>query len=185
MEQINDLNTSQLAGSQREGTPHATAASSAGLANSKLSSDGQDVVTHATAANSTGLATFLAGLLSPALSETGRRNVCGRFGLTDDELTTALAHYGPPDEYGPMLPIPAKEFGADALTCAMVLTGTTRPTPAQLDAALLEMYPVGGPTAASLVAAGWLVPTIDKTGLRLPPPPVAASSFNPQRNGSR
>jgi hypothetical protein len=163
MEQANDLPTSRLAGSQHEGTPAAKAASSAGLA------------------------TFLAGLPSAALSETGRRNVCGRFGLTDDELATALAAHGPADEWWALLPVPAKEFGADALACALSLTGTTCPTPAQLDAALLEMYPVGGPTAASLVAAGWLLPTIDKKGLRLPPLPVAAdtSPYSPQRNGRR
>lgn len=163
MQQINDLPTSQLAGSQYEGTPTAAAASSAGLV------------------------TFLAGLPSTALSETGRRNVCGRFGLTDDELTAALAAHGPADEWRTMLPVPAKEFGADALACALSLTGTTRPTLAQLDAALLEMYPVGGPTAAGLVDAGWLLPTIDKKGLRLPPLSVAAgaSSYSPHRNGRR
>ena len=67
------------------------------------------------------------------------------------------------------LPTPAYPFGADALACALTLTGSPYPTPAQLDAALLGMYPVGGPTAASLVAAGWLLPTIDKKGLRKPP----------------
>ena len=70
----------------------------------------------------------------------------------------------------PILPTPARPFGADALTCALALTGTNTPTPAKLDAALLEMYPVGGPTAASLVAAGWLVPAVsDRTRLRQPP----------------
>ncbi len=67
------------------------------------------------------------------------------------------------------LPTPAYPFGADALACALTLTGSPYPTPAQLDAALLEMYPVGGPTAASLVATGWLLPTVDKKGLRYPP----------------
>jgi hypothetical protein len=67
------------------------------------------------------------------------------------------------------LPTPAHPFGADTLACALTLTGSPYPTPAQLDAALLGMYPVGGPTAASLVAAGWLLPTIDKKGLRYPP----------------
>lgn len=66
------------------------------------------------------------------------------------------------------LPTPAHPFGADTLAAALLLTGSARPTPAQLDAPLLEMYPVGGPTAASLVAAGWLLPTIDKKGLRYP-----------------
>lgn len=152
MQQTNDLHTSQLAGSQ-----------------------GAEKLV-ATAANSVGLPTFLAGLPSAALSETGRRNVCQRFGLTDDALTTAMVAYGPPAKRRMMLPIPAKEFGADALDCAMMLTGTIRPTAAQLDEALLEMYPVGGPTAASLVAAGWLVSTIDKKCLRLPPLSIAADA---------
>ena len=64
------------------------------------------------------------------------------------------------------LPIPAKEFGANALADAIMLTGTIHPTAAQLDAILYEMYPVGGPTAASLIAAGWLLPTTDRKGLR-------------------
>ena len=67
------------------------------------------------------------------------------------------------------LPTPAHPFGADTLACALTLTDSPYPTPAQLDAALLGIYPVGGPTAASLVAAGWLLPTIDKKGLRYPP----------------
>ena len=157
MAQTNDLHTSQLAGSQREGTPPATVAHSAGLA------------------------IFLARLTSPALSETGRRNVCRRFHLNDDELTAALASCDWPAKRRALLPIPAKEFGADTLADAMMLTGTTCPTPAQLDTALLQMYPVGGPTAANLVAAGWLLPTIDKKGLRLP---VEASPYSSQRNGN-
>ncbi|WP_046245553.1 hypothetical protein [Hymenobacter terrenus] len=39
-----------------------------------------------------GLATFLAGLPHLNLSDTGRRNVCSRFGLSDAELAAALAH---------------------------------------------------------------------------------------------
>lgn len=136
------------------------------------------------------LVVYLSGLPSLELSETGRRNVCGRFGLTEEELTKALAGCCPPAERRPSLPVPAKEFGADALACALSLTGTAWPTAAQLDAALCEMYPCGGPTAASLVAAGLLVPTIDKTALRLPPPAVAVgrpfpSPATPQRNGNR
>lgn len=38
-----------------------------------------------------GLAAFLNGLPSLALSPTGCRNVAARFGLTADELSTALA----------------------------------------------------------------------------------------------
>ena len=42
-----------------------------------------------------GLAAFLNGLPHLNLSETGRRNVCARFGLTDAELSDALANaYG-------------------------------------------------------------------------------------------
>jgi predicted branched-subunit amino acid permease len=37
------------------------------------------------------LATFLAGLPSLGLSESGRRNVAARFGLTDEQLAAALA----------------------------------------------------------------------------------------------
>ena len=69
----------------------------------------------------------------------------------------------------PLLPTPARPFGADTLACALALTGTACPTAAQLDAALLELYPVGGPTAAGLTTAGWLVSTVDKKGLRRPP----------------
>ena len=38
-----------------------------------------------------GLAAFLNGLPHLNLSDTGRRNVCARFGLTDAELGDALA----------------------------------------------------------------------------------------------
>ena len=38
------------------------------------------------------LATFLNGLPHLNLSDTGRRNVCARFGLTDAELSDALAN---------------------------------------------------------------------------------------------
>ena len=42
-----------------------------------------------------GLAAFLSGLPHLNLSDTGRRNVCARFGLTDAELSEALANaYG-------------------------------------------------------------------------------------------
>ena len=42
-----------------------------------------------------GLAAFLSGLPHLNLSDTGRRNVCARFGLTDAELSDALANaYG-------------------------------------------------------------------------------------------
>ena len=42
-----------------------------------------------------GLAAFLNGLPHLNLSDTGRRNVCARFGLTDAELSDALANaYG-------------------------------------------------------------------------------------------
>ena len=41
------------------------------------------------------LATLLNGLPHLNLSDTGRRNVCARFGLTDAELSDALANaYG-------------------------------------------------------------------------------------------
>ena len=62
----------------------------------------------------------------------------------------------------------------DVLTAALALTGKATPTPAQLTAALCELYPTGnGPTVADVLAAGLLVPTIDKQGLRLPPPSPA------------
>ncbi|WP_052732784.1 BT4734/BF3469 family protein [Hymenobacter terrenus] len=68
-----------------------------------------------------------------------------------------------------MQPSPAP-FDADTLTCALVLTGKATPTPAALRAALVELYPAGnGPTVADVLAGGWLVPTIDGRGLRLPP----------------
>ena len=68
----------------------------------------------------------------------------------------------------PLLPTPARPFGADTLACALALTGT--PTANELAAALGEMYPNGtGPTVPDLLAAGWLVPTIDGRGLRQPP----------------
>ena len=42
-----------------------------------------------------GLAAYLSGLPHLNLSDTGRRNVCARFGLTDAELSEALANaYG-------------------------------------------------------------------------------------------
>ena len=42
-----------------------------------------------------GLAAYLNGLPHLNLSDTGRRNVCARFGLTDAELSDALANaYG-------------------------------------------------------------------------------------------
>ena len=167
MQQTNDLNASQLAGS--------------------LCKDKRPAM----ASRRTGLATFLAGRSGYALNETDRLDICERFGLTNDELATEMAA-----TRRVVLPIPAKAFGADALAYAMVLTGTNSPTPAQLDAALCEMYPNDGPTAASLVAAGWLVPTIDKTGLCFSPPHAAAdwqhhpspadvSPLSSQLNGNR
>ena len=112
---------------------------------------------------------FLHRLPNLNLSETGRRNVCNRFNLTDDELRVIIARYQQDKIRQLRMPVPAKEFGADSLECAIALSGSAYPTAIQLDAALLEMYPSGGPTAASLVAAGWLVPTIDNKGLRKPP----------------
>lgn len=158
MQQTNDLNSLGLLGQQAKDTPL--------LLDPKLLK-------------------YLNGLPSLALSETGRRNVCGRFGLTEEALTTALAECRRLKLRQPgRLPIPVKDFGAEALHCALALTGCPSPTAAQLDTALLEMYPAGGPTAASLVVAGWLVPTVDKTGLRLPPL-AAVSPFSPHRNGNR
>lgn len=136
MQQTNDLDTSKSAQSQPEDTHLAT-----------------------TSIN-TGLVEFLAGLYSLTLSATRRISVCKRFSVTDDELTTTIA-VCVAHKRRALLPVLAKAFGADALADAIRLTGTTRPTPAQLDAALLDMYPVGGPTAARLVAAGWLLLTID------------------------
>ncbi len=65
-------------------------------------------------------------------------------------------------------------LSADELAAALVLTGHAYPTPAQLAAALAELFPSGnGPTVADLLAAGQLVPTIDKQRLREPPPTPA------------
>lgn len=62
-------------------------------------------------------------------------------------------------------------LGAEMLACAFTLAGTNTPTPAELTAALAEMYPSNtGPTVLDLLAVGWLVPAIsDRTRLRLPP----------------
>ena len=80
-----------------------------------------------------------------------------------------------------VLPTPARPFGADTLACALALTGKATPTRAELTAALgllntpnrggLEGAPPAGcvPTVNELLAAGWLVPTIDGRGLRVPP----------------
>ena len=74
------------------------------------------------------------------------------------------------DNAWPLLPTPARPFGADTLACALTLTGKPTPTADELTAALGEMYPTGtGPTVPDLLAAGWLVPTIDGRGLRQPP----------------
>lgn len=75
----------------------------------------------------------------------------------------------------PLLPTPARPFGADALACALTLAGTPTPTPAELTAALAELYPDNtGPTVPDLLAAGWLVPAIsDRDRLRQPPLPPA------------
>lgn len=70
----------------------------------------------------------------------------------------------------PLLPTPARPFGADALACALTLTGKATPTAAELARALADMYPGGtGPTVPDLLAAGWLAPTVDGRGLRQPP----------------
>lgn len=45
------------------------------------------------------LAAFLAGLPSLGLSDTGRRNVAARFGLTEAQLTAALAAAAHPDNH--------------------------------------------------------------------------------------
>ncbi|WP_375438182.1 BT4734/BF3469 family protein [uncultured Hymenobacter sp.] len=69
-----------------------------------------------------------------------------------------------------VLPTPARPFGADTLACSLTLTGKATPAPAELAAALAELYPGGtGPTVPDLLAAGWLVSTVDGRGLRQPP----------------
>ena len=68
-----------------------------------------------------------------------------------------------------VLPTPARAFGADTLACALALTGQAAPTAAALAMALAELYPSGGPTVPDLLAADWLVPTVDGRGLRQPP----------------
>lgn len=61
-------------------------------------------------------------------------------------------------------------FGPDDLACVLGATGRATPTPLELAGVLTELYPAGtGPTVAGLLAGGWLVPTIDKQRLRLPP----------------
>ncbi|WP_426062038.1 BT4734/BF3469 family protein [Hymenobacter sp. B1770] len=66
-----------------------------------------------------------------------------------------------------VLPTPARPFGADTLACALALTGKATPTAVALATALAEMYPAGtGPAVSDLLAAGWLVPTVDGRGLR-------------------
>lgn len=137
MQQTNDLNTSQSTDSQNRATH---------LATTRIDSE---------------LVEFLASLPSLNLSATRRISVYRRFDVTNDELATAMA-ICVANKRRAQLPTPARAFGADTLTYAIALTGTTSPTPAQLDAALLKMYPVGGPTAARLVAAGWLLLNINK-----------------------
>ena len=60
----------------------------------------------------------------------------------------------------------------DILRSALALAGKATPTPAELKAALGELCP-HGPTVADMLAAGLLVATIDKKGLRPPPPEPA------------
>ena len=65
---------------------------------------------------------------------------------------------------------PKLDFDAGTLACALILTGTATPTAAALATALGELYPAGtGPAVPDLLAAGWLVPTVDGRGLRVPP----------------
>ena len=59
---------------------------------------------------------------------------------------------------------------ADTLACALALTGKPTPTAAALATAIGELYPAGnGPVVPDLLAAGWLGPTVDGRGLRVPP----------------
>ena len=61
-------------------------------------------------------------------------------------------------------------FGAEALASILVLTGKATPTPAELTTAIAELYGDGaGPSIPDLLAGGWLVPSVDKQRLRLPP----------------
>ena len=65
---------------------------------------------------------------------------------------------------------PNLDCDANTLACALALTGKATPTRAELTAALGELHPAGnGPAVPDLLAAGWLVPTIDGRGLRVPP----------------
>jgi hypothetical protein len=66
---------------------------------------------------------------------------------------------------------PMAYFGPDELACAQVLCGQLTPTPDELSRVLCELYPLGdGPTVGDVLAAGWLVPTVDGKRLREPPP---------------
>lgn len=59
---------------------------------------------------------------------------------------------------------------ADALACALTLTGKSTPTLAELTTALEQMYPAGdGPTARDVVASGQLIFSTDGQLLRMPP----------------
>ena len=92
---------------------------------------------------------------------------------------------------------PAPPISADALACALILTGHSTPTAAELTTALLEMYPAGdGPTVHDVLATGQLVYTIDGQRLRVPPrgpaelkqrlntsPPAAGSVVPPRATG--
>lgn len=61
-------------------------------------------------------------------------------------------------------------FGADDLASILVLTGKATPTPPEVTAAIAELYGAGaGPSISDLLAGGWLVYSVDKQRLRLPP----------------
>lgn len=61
-------------------------------------------------------------------------------------------------------------FGDDDLSSILVVAGAATPTRARVEKAVAELYGDGaGPSVSDLLAGGWLVPTIDKQRLRLPP----------------
>lgn len=65
----------------------------------------------------------------------------------------------------------AEPFGPEELNVVLALVSQPTPSHEELAAALAELYPApGGPTVEDILAKGWLIPSVDKKRLRLPPP---------------